>query len=58
MRDWLGTQIQRDALTVGCRHCHAPAGELCMNDGQPLKAFPAHEVRIRDAKRVSGSESG
>lgn len=58
MRDWLGTQIQRDALTVACRYCHAPIGELCTNAGQPLKAFPAHEVRIRDAKRVSGSESG
>lgn len=58
MRDWLGTTVQREALTVGCPHCRAPAGELCTNAGQPLKAFPAHEVRIRDAKRVSGSESG
>lgn len=53
MRDWLGTQIQRDALTVACRHCRAPVGELCTNAGQPLRAFPAHDVRIRDAKRAA-----
>ena len=53
MRDWLGSSIQRDALTVACRYCHAPVGELCTNQGQPLKAFPAHDVRIRDAKRAA-----
>lgn len=52
MRDWLGTTIQREALTVGCPHCRAPAGELCVNGDQPLQAFPAHEIRIRTARQA------
>lgn len=56
MRDWTGTRIQADALTVACRDCLQPIGEECRNKytGEVLTAFPAHAKRINDAKRASG----
>ena len=47
MKNWTGTTIQADALTVQCPDCHAPAGEVCRTDHGPLTAFPAHARRIR-----------
>ena len=56
MRDWTATRVRADALTVPCRHCHAIAGAECINaQGEPLSAFPAHEVRIRDAAKSATS---
>lgn len=49
MKDWSATRIQADALTVSCPYCAAQVGELCVNGGESLVAFPAHEVRIRVA---------
>lgn len=51
MRDWSGSRVQVEALTVPCRHCHAAAGEVCVNNGVPLVAFPAHDVRVRAGQR-------
>lgn len=55
MKNWTGTTIQQQALTVGCRYCLALVGEVCMDKAhsKPLEAFPAHEVRIRDARKGS-----
>ncbi|GJJ22306.1 hypothetical protein MTY414_59790 [Mycolicibacterium mageritense] len=55
MRDWTGTTIQQQALTVPCRYCQAPAHTPCHQKGddtKPLEAFPAHEVRIRDSRKA------
>jgi hypothetical protein len=48
MRDWTGSRIQADALTVMCPDCHAPIGALCVNTitGSDLRGFPAHIRRI------------
>lgn len=51
VHDWTGSRVRADALTVPCRYCHALVGELCVNDGQPLSAFPAHDVRVRAAEK-------
>lgn len=50
--EWFAT-TRAEALTVPCTHCRQPIGELCMNQGWPLKRFPAHTVRIEAAKRRS-----
>lgn len=51
-------QTRQLALTVGCRYCHAPAGERCTvpgrlrTDPKPLlENFPAHHCRIERAQR-------
>lgn len=52
MRDWSGTRIQADALSVPCRDCKAVKGSPCVrDDGQPLRNFPAHCRRITDAQQ-------
>ena len=52
MRDWSGTRIRIDALAVPCRYCKAIAGEECVTDrGTSLQAFPAHDMRVRDAMK-------
>jgi hypothetical protein len=53
MRDWTGSRIQSNALTVPCLYCGAVEGELCVAkaDGKPLVAFPAHTSRINESKR-------
>jgi hypothetical protein len=54
MRDWTGSRIREDALRHPCRYCHAIAGQQCVTrdeNSRPLEAFPAHEVRIRDAQK-------
>ncbi len=58
MRDWTATTIRADALTVPCHYCHAITGSECLNaEREPLTAFPAHEVRIRDAaKSATGAQ--
>ena len=53
MRDWSGSRIREDAQTVFCRYCHALIGEPCSGlDGKLLRAFPAHTVRITDARKA------
>ncbi len=52
MHDWVGSSIQQHALTVACRFCGAAAGERCVRDGHPLRAFPAHQGRIKDATKA------
>lgn len=55
MRDWTGSRIRADAWTVPCRYCAAIAGEPCVTDtGAPLEAFPAHTLRISDARKAVG----
>ena len=55
MPDYTGSRAREDALTVGCRWCHAIAGDPCINtalDSKPvLWHFAAHTVRITDANR-------
>lgn len=52
-RDWTNTPEQRQALTVGCRHCGADKGTLCMtHEGTVLTRFPAHTVRTNDATKA------
>lgn len=44
-----------DPLTIGCRYCHAPIGEHCINrrnNGAPLNNFDAHLTRIKDAEQA------
>ncbi len=56
MRDWTGTQIQRDALVVPCAYCGAKASEPCHTKDDPghvLQAFPAHVKRINEAKKAA-----
>jgi hypothetical protein len=54
VHDWTGSRAREDAMTVVCRHCEAPIGEPCRGlNGQVLQAFPAHTVRITDAKKVA-----
>lgn len=56
MKDWTATRIRVDALTVPCRYCHATTDAECVNaEREPLRAFPAHEVRIRDAAKAATS---
>ena len=56
MKDWTGSRVRADALTVPCRHCHAITGAECLNaEREPLTAFPAHEIRIRDAAKSATS---
>ena len=51
MKDWTGTTVRQEALTVQCAFCHAPVGELCVRfDGKPLEGFPAHTSRLAAAK--------
>lgn len=52
MKSWDGTRIQSDALQVPCRYCGAARGERCVRDGHPLRAFPAHQGRIKDATKA------
>lgn len=52
MRDWTGSRIQSDALTVPCRYCGAQPTQPCVRDGHPLRAFPAHQGRIKDATKA------
>lgn len=48
MRDWTGSQIRQDALTVPCRYCNAQPGDPCtVPGGKTLDAFPAHLPRIK-----------
>lgn len=49
MPDWNGSRVRAEALRVSCPYCAAAVGELCVNGGELLVAFPAHEVRIRVA---------
>ena len=56
MRDWTGSRIQSDALTVPCRFCGAARGERCVRDGHALQAFPAHSGRINDAAKAARAE--
>lgn len=51
MRDWTGSRVQADALTIVCPDCHAPIDARCVNTitGQPLLRFPAHVRRISRA---------
>lgn len=49
MRDWSGSRVRADALRVSCPYCAAQVGELCVNGGELLVAFPAHLSRIRNA---------
>ncbi len=51
MKDWTGTTVQQQALTVPCPDCHALVGELCVRDGdgKPLEHFPAHTRRVTNA---------
>jgi len=49
MRDWSGSRVQVEALRVSCPYCAVAVGELCVNGGEPLVAFPAHLSRIRNA---------
>lgn len=59
MKDWAGTTVHRDALTVPCRDCKALAGEPCVvrdrrgRVEKPLSAFPAHPKRINDARKAT-----
>jgi hypothetical protein len=48
MRDWTGTRVHIDALTIVCPDCHAAIGHPCINavTGQPVSRFPAHARRI------------
>ena len=57
MRDWTGSRIQADSLVVMCPWCKAAIGEPCTNEGQPLRAFPAHEVRIRLASKAASGKA-
>jgi hypothetical protein len=55
MRDWIGSRIRADAETIRCRYCSAGIGEQCIADkesGKLLEAFPAHDMRIRDAQKA------
>lgn len=53
MRDWSGSTIQREALTVPCAYCRSAIGVLCVGlDGKTLEAFPAHTVRSAAARDV------
>lgn len=56
VRDWTGSRVRTDSLVVMCDWCHAGIGEPCTNDGKPLEAFPAHEVRIRKSKAAATPE--
>lgn len=57
-RNWSNTPEQREALTVGCRHCHAEKGSLCVTDDKRvLTRFPAHAVRTIDAARAKGDRN-
>lgn len=52
MRDWTGTTVQQQALTVPCPDCYAKAHEPCVRDGdgKPLEHFPAHTKRINASR--------
>lgn len=52
MIDWRGSTDQQHALTVPCRFCGAARGERCVRDGHTLRAFPAHQGRIKDATKA------
>lgn len=52
VHDWRGTAEQMEALTVACSFCKAPAGSPCVNEGVVLRAFPAHDIRVRTAKKI------
>lgn len=55
MKDWTGTRIRAEALVVACRYCHAIIGAPCVTElGKELEAFPAHTMRISDARKASG----
>jgi hypothetical protein len=36
-------------LEVWCRHCGAPAGEWCREEGGPNGYGPIHSLRLADA---------
>lgn len=58
MRDWTGTRVREDARTVPCRYCHAIAGDPCVTElGTPLEAFPAHTMRMSDARKALKEET-
>lgn len=47
-------ELNAVALTVGCRHCHAPAGQPCTNPTlpkQPPTRIP-HPCRMADAEEI------
>lgn len=52
MRDWAGSRVQTDALTIMCPDCHAAIGALCINTitGRELQRFPAHPRRITNTQ--------
>jgi hypothetical protein len=57
MHNWTGSRIQEEALTVYCRYCKARKGDVCKGiDGKDLQAFPAHTVRITDARVAQQAE--
>jgi hypothetical protein len=54
--DWQGTRTRADAETIRCRYCSAGIGEQCIADketGKLLEAFPAHDMRVRDAQKAA-----
>lgn len=54
MHDWEGSRVREDAKKVPCRYCHAPAGEPCATENGLLEAFPAHTMRLSDARKATG----
>ena len=54
-KEW---QQMRDlAVTVACRACRMPPGAACVSrlrgeTPRPLKRFPAHAIRISDARKA------
>lgn len=54
MRDWTGTTVRADALSVPCRYCNAREGQPCVSKatGKPIDAFPAHTCRINDSQKA------
>lgn len=47
-------ELNAIALTVGCRWCHAIAGQPCINNNLPTKPptrIP-HTVRLTDAEEI------
>jgi len=56
MKDWTGSTEQMEALRSPCPYCLAAAGEECHQKGDtthPLRAFPAHEVRLRRSREAA-----
>lgn len=58
MKDWSGTRVQQEALTVPCTYCKAAVGSGCVRfDGKPLEGFPAHTSRSSDARAKAQKET-